>query len=68
MKTFNARSKREKWFKMHFDSKSNMIKKLGLTRPTIDKLCKSETLFYKYLFILSKTTGCSASEIIEDLK
>lgn len=68
MKTFTATTPQEKWIKFHFDSKANAMKKLNLTRPTIDKMCKSKKTFYKHLLQLCEASGCSAQEIINDLQ
>ena len=68
MKTFIAKNKQEKWVKMHFGSKSKLSQKTGLTRPTIDKICKDKKSFYKHLATLSKVSGVGVGEIIESIK
>lgn len=68
MKTFEAKNKQEKWIKLHFGSKSELVKQTGLTRPTIDKICKDTKWFYKHLATLSKVSGVGVGEIIESIK
>jgi len=68
MIAFKPTNKREEWIKLHFGSKSNLVKKTGLSRPTIDRICKDNKTFYKHLALLSKSSGSSVLEIIESIK
>ena len=61
---FKAVTPQEKWIKANFDSKAELIRQSNLTRPTIDKLCKDISTFYKYVPLLSKISRKSKESII----
>ncbi|QDP57720.1 MAG: hypothetical protein Unbinned6486contig1001_35 [Prokaryotic dsDNA virus sp.] len=64
---FSAHTPQEKWIKKHYDSKEELIIATGLSRPTIDKLCKDINLFYKYVPLFSKVTKLSKQSIIRNV-
>ncbi len=64
MITFKAVTPQEKWIKSVFNSKAQLIRESGLTRPTIDKLCIDIWLFYKYVPLFSTISNQSKESII----
>ena len=68
MITFEAKTKQEKWIKFHFESKANLMRVCGMSRPTVDRICKDKNFFYKYLTLFAKKSGCSIEEIVSDIK
>jgi len=67
MITFEAHTPQEKWIKKNFESKAELIRETGLTRPTIDRICKDISYFYKYVPLLSKVSRKSKESIIRNV-
>tara|TARA_R110000796_G_scaffold227152_1_gene343726 strand:+ start:374 stop:589 length:216 start_codon:yes stop_codon:yes gene_type:complete len=67
MVTFIANTPQEKWIKINFESKAQLIRDSGLTRPTIDKICKDIWLFYKYAPLFANLTGRSSEIVIREV-
>ena len=67
MITFVAHKPQAKWIKEQFDSKAQLIRDSGLTRPTIDKICKDVWLFYKYVPLFAGLTGRSSEIVIREV-
>jgi hypothetical protein len=67
MISFEAHTPQEMWIKKNFDSKAELIRATGLTRPTIDRLCKDISFFYKYVPLLSKASKKTKESIIKNV-
>jgi len=67
MKIFIPTHKHGRIIALYFDSKAEAMRKLSVTRPTIDKICKEGDLFYKYIPIIAKSCKVSVDEIIRNL-
>ena len=67
MKTFEANTPQEKWIKSKFESKSELIRATGLSRPTIDKICRDVSFFYKYVPLFSRVSKESKESIINSI-
>lgn len=67
MITFKAHTPQEKWIKLRFESKAELIRATGLSRPTIDKLCRDVIFFYKYVPLFSKISKESKESIIKSI-
>lgn len=64
---FTAHTPQEKWIKTNFESKAELIRQSGLTRPTIDKMCRDLSFFYKYVPLFSKISRKSKESIIRNV-
>tara|TARA_R110000823_G_scaffold315684_1_gene449684 strand:+ start:2458 stop:2682 length:225 start_codon:yes stop_codon:yes gene_type:complete len=64
MNKFKATNKREKWLNTHFETKQDIMDSLNLSRPTVDNICVNEDLFFKYIPRISKITGVSIQDIM----
>ena len=67
MKPFTPYHKHGKLIALYFDSKADAMKKLNVTRPTIDKICRAGDLFYKYIPKIAKSCGVSSEEVVRNL-
>lgn len=65
MNKFKAYNKREKWLNIHFDTKQEIMDALNISRPTVNNICSSEDLFFKYMPDIAKATGVEYIKIIE---
>jgi predicted phage tail protein len=67
MKAFTPNHKHGKIIALYYETKAEAMKKLNVTRPTIDKICKDGELFYKYIPKIAKSCGVSSEEIVRNL-
>jgi len=67
MKPFEPKHKHGKIIALYFESKAEAMREMGITRPTIDKICKEGDLFYKYIPSIAMASKVLPSEIIRNL-
>ncbi|QDP56687.1 MAG: hypothetical protein Unbinned3205contig1001_22 [Prokaryotic dsDNA virus sp.] len=61
---FEPIHKNGKVIKLYFDTKADAIKKLNVSRPTMNKICRSGDLFYKYVPQIAKVCKVPVEEIL----
>jgi len=67
MKTYKAHTTIEKWLKMHFESKEDIMTALNVSRPTATRIGRDMRFFIKYLLIISEATGKSVNDICSEV-
>tara|TARA_R110002012_G_C11676454_1_gene613807 strand:- start:9398 stop:9610 length:213 start_codon:yes stop_codon:yes gene_type:complete len=61
---FKPNTKTGKVIQLYFETKSEAMKKLNITRPTIDKICRCEEAFYKYVPKIAKSCKVPIEEVL----
>tara|TARA_R110001599_G_scaffold347011_1_gene572902 strand:+ start:30141 stop:30365 length:225 start_codon:yes stop_codon:yes gene_type:complete len=64
MNKFKPTNATEKVLHFYFDSKVEISNAIGVSLPTIDKICDNEDIFYKYLHRIAKATDMKESKLL----
>lgn len=66
MRTFNANTPTEKWLKHRFETKTDAAKSLGISRPTLDSMCKNTRILHTYLHRLAKVLRVKPTTLLKE--
>ena len=67
MTPFKPHHNHGKLIELYFGTKANAMAKLGVSRPTIDKICRAGNCFYKYVPNIAIACKVLPSEILTNL-
>tara|TARA_R110000787_G_scaffold16595_5_gene50049 strand:- start:424 stop:636 length:213 start_codon:yes stop_codon:yes gene_type:complete len=61
---FEPHHKNGKVVKLYFNTKTEAMNQLNVSRPTMDKICRAGELFYKYVPHIAKVCKVPVEEIL----